>query len=96
MQPWQMFVLSEFLEYEDSLWVFDGGGTSLDFYLNEYGDFIYLFKFLTAENEILQRVSDPIWSWHRTVQKPFSKIVKLCLYRAFILYIELFRSHPQK
>ena len=36
-----MFAISECLEYEDSLWVFDGGGASLDFYLNEYGNFIY-------------------------------------------------------
>ena len=36
IQPWWRFALSECLEYDDYLWIFDCDGVSLDGYLNDW------------------------------------------------------------
>ena len=41
IRPWQKFALSEYLKYDDCLWIFGGEGVSSDGYLNEYGDIIF-------------------------------------------------------
>ena len=41
---WCRFALFEFLNYGD--WIFGGDCVSPDRYLNEYGEFIYLFHYL--------------------------------------------------